>query len=403
VLDGLGVLVDNSLVRQEPTSKGDVRFRMLETIREFAAERLAESGDRDELPRRHAEQFRDLAEEAEPSLTGEGEAEWLERLVRDHENLRAALDWAESRPDAETALRIAAAMWRFWQLSARLAEGRARLERVLALPGADVHEAPRVRALGALGGILYWQGDYEAMRDRYEQAVDIAREVGQPRLLARALFDLSFAPMTTRNFELAEPLLTEAIARAPEDDRLLQAEARAFLGWLTGLKGDDPAAGIESTEDLIAIRRDRGGRADTAEPLYRLASLKLLAGDETAWGHVRESVTVQLEHIVADAAELPSPAMPATVALAIGGASLLASHNGDHERAARLLGASSRFTDEGAGDPPPSLVEHFGDPEAAARAALGDEVFARAHAEGYAMTTDQVIAYAMEVVARPDG
>jgi predicted ATPase/class 3 adenylate cyclase len=302
VIDGMGSLVDKSLIGQEQFREGKVRFRMLETIHEFAAERLAGSGELEDIRRNHAQHFRDLAEEAEPHLTGEEQARWMQRLEREHENLRAALDWAESAPDADMALRIAA-IWRFWQLSARLAEGRARLERILALPGAKSRDALRVRALGALGGILYWQNDFEGMGDAYEEAVEIAREVGEPRLLARALFDLSFVPsVTVRNFERQEQLLGKALAQAPEDDRVLRAE---IGGWL--------------------------------------AALKLLGGDpDAAWGHLGESVALIAE----------APPSPATLGGALAGSSFLASHDGDHERAARLLGALSRITEE-AGAPPP--------------------------------------------------
>ena len=208
VLDGLFSLVDQSLVRQEQTWDGDLRFQMLETIHEFATERLRASGEEDQVRRRHAQHLRDLAEEAEPHLMGEGQVEWLQRLEREHDNLRAALDWAEAVGDADTALRMSAAIWRFWQQRGHLAEARARLERIMALPGAEVRGALRVRALGALGGIVYWQNHYEAMRRPYEEAVEIAREVGEPRLLARAVFDLSFVPMVTaQDIERTEQLL----------------------------------------------------------------------------------------------------------------------------------------------------------------------------------------------------
>ena len=396
VIDGLAVLVDHSIVGQEETSEGEMRFRMLETIHEFAAERLASSGELEDIRRSHAQHFRDLAEDAEPHLTGEGQARWLERLEREHENLRAALDWAESTADADTALRTAAAIWRFWQLSGRLAEARARLERILVLPMRAEVRALRVRAVGALGGILYWQNDFEGMRDAYEEAVEIAREVGEPGLLARALFDLSFVPsVTSQDFERQEQLLRKALAAAPEDDRVLRAEIGGFLGVVALFRGGDPAAVLgsaESIETLIAIHRQRGDRVSTADNLFRLAGLKLFSGDSgAAWEHLRESVALRAQ----------APPSPATLWSVLAGSSFLASHDGDHKRAARLLGALSRIT-QAAGAPPPAFLTQFGDPEGVARAALGDEAFERAHAEGYAMTVDQARLYASEAAARPD-
>jgi predicted ATPase/class 3 adenylate cyclase len=393
VLDGLGSLVEKSMVRHEETQDGDVRFRMLETIHEYAAERLDACGELQQIARKHAHLMRDLAEEAEPQLAGERQGLWLQRLEREHDNVRAALDWAEAAPEADTALRIATAMWRFWQLGAHLSEAKARLERTLALPGADTRGPLRVRALGALGGILYWQNDYEAMRDSYEEAVEIARELGDPSLLARALFDLSFAPfVTAEDFEGQERLLGEALAAATEgNDRVLRVEILMYLGFLTAFKGGDPAVGIDSIENAIALYRKRGDRLLTAEHLFRLAGMKLMSGDaHAARGHLRESVAL--------VAELPTPVV-VSVAMGLSAATFVASHDGDHERVARLLGFLSHIEEEGAGGPPPIFLRQFGDPEGAARAALGDDAFEHAHAEGYAMTIDQARSFANEVAA----
>lgn len=391
VLDGLFSLVDQSLVRQEQTWDGDLRFQLLETIHEFATERLRASGEEEQVHRRHAQHLRDLAEEAEPHLMGEGQAEWLQRLEREHDNLRAALDWAEAVGDADTALRMSAAIWRFWQQHGHLAEARARLERIMALPGAEVRGALRVRALGALGGIVYWQNHYEAMRRPYEEAVEIAREVGEPRLLARALFDLSFVPMVTaQDFERTEQLLGEALAVAPEDDRVLQAQIWTSLGYLRAVEGSDPAAGIEPIERAVAIHRQVGDRMLTGEALMGLAGLRMLIGEwEAAREQFREAVTILLE-----------PHRPLMLAIAMFALSFLATRDGDHEQAARLLGAWTRIKDEGGGVPPTFLLAHFfGDPEGDARRALGEEGYERARAEGYSMTPDQARAYALDAAS----
>ena len=163
VLEGVGTLLDASLVRRADLPDGTVRFAMLETIREYAAGRFEIIDDeRDDVRRRHARFFRDLAEEAEPHLTREDQTTWIDVLDREHDNLRAALDLAGRTgrdDDVERGLRTAAALWRFWQTRAHLAEGRARLERLLALPAARRRDAARARALGALGSIDYWLTD----------------------------------------------------------------------------------------------------------------------------------------------------------------------------------------------------------------------------------------------------
>jgi predicted ATPase/class 3 adenylate cyclase len=391
VLEGLFSLVDNSLVRQEQTRDGDLRFQMLETIREFAAEQLHASDEEAQVRRRHAEHFRDLAEEAEPHLMGEGQAEWLQRLEREHDNLRAALDWAETIGEADIALRISAASWRFWQHRSHFAEARARLERILALPGAETRGPSRVRALGALGGIRYWQGDDEAIRRPYEEAAEIAREIGEPRLLARALLDLSFVPMiTVQDFARQERLLREALAEAPEDDRILQAEIWASLALLKAFGQDDPGAGIEPMQRAIAIGRELDDRMVIGENLMGLAGLKLLTG---------QSEAARSDHRAAAAILLESRS-DTTLTLAMLALSWLASQEGNHERAGKLLGAFSRIKDEGGGIPPTFLVTRFfGDLEADARRALGDEAYERARADGYSMTPGQARAYGLDAAS----
>jgi predicted ATPase/class 3 adenylate cyclase len=389
VVDGLGSLVDKSLVRQRETPDGEVRFRMLETIHEFAAEQLEESGEEEEIRRRHAEYLRDLAEEAEPHLMGEGQFRWLERLEREHDNVRAALDWAETVDEAETALRTAAAIWRFWQLRGHLTEGRARLERILALPGSATRSASRARALGALGGIAYWQGDYAVIESLYEEAVEIGREVGDPRLLSRALFDLSFVPFVKdQDLERQERLLREAQAEADPDDRALKAQILTGFGYAHMFRGGNPADAFQLIEEALAIHREFGDRVLIAENLTGLAGLLMQSGDiEAARAPLREAVAL-----------LADPGSPIMVGMGLVSLAILARTEGDDVTAARLLGAWNRIKDEGGGAPPLFALEQLiGDPEAQARAALGEEAFERAHAEGYAMTMAQARAYAVEL------
>ena len=113
---GVESLLNNSLLRTEPMAAGEPRFGMLETIREYALERLEERGDGQAVRRRHAGFYLPLAEEAEPALLGPQQLSWLERLDAERDNLRAALTWATEEDEADVGLRIGAALWRFWQL-----------------------------------------------------------------------------------------------------------------------------------------------------------------------------------------------------------------------------------------------------------------------------------------------
>src|SRR5215213_4336495 len=135
VFEGVSSLLDKSLLRQEEGPNGQPRFVMLETVHEFAREKLAESPEADEIKRVHAEYFLILAKEAFPELRGPDQLEWLERLEAEHDNMRAALSWASVRKEAEVALRLGGALSWFWSVRGYQSEGRRWLEEALAIEG----------------------------------------------------------------------------------------------------------------------------------------------------------------------------------------------------------------------------------------------------------------------------
>jgi predicted ATPase/class 3 adenylate cyclase len=387
VLDGLGTLVDHSMVRAgEPVDDGEPRFTMLETIREFAVERLASSGEEDDFRHRHSEHFRDLAEEAERHLTREDRVVWLARMEREHDNLRAALDWAERTGDFDTGLRTAAAIWRFWLQRGHLSEGRARLERLLSMLGADARGSVRARALGALGGITYWQNDYPPTRTAYEEAVEIAKEVGDPKLLAAALLDLSYIPYLEQDPDRAEAILREGLGHAEEaGDRVLIAEFLSSIGFLEVVRGN-PAGAIEPRRTAIEILRQEGAAWQLGQYLGGQAMITRMVGDlDTARRHLHEAL-----EMFAQASDTLSISMTFT------SLALVANDEGHHERAGRLVGAATRIRDELGGGVPPELAGRWGDPEEDARRALGEDDYRRARAEGYAMHSEEAVAYALE-------
>jgi predicted ATPase/transcriptional regulator with XRE-family HTH domain len=390
-LDVLASLMESSLVLRTEAATEEVRYRMLETIREYAAERLMASGEENVILRRHAEFFRDLAEEAEPHLTGEGQARWLAILEEERPNIRAALDWAERAGEAESALRIASAIWRFWQQSGPLADLRVRLERLISLPGAQHRNSVRARALSALGGIAYWQNDYGRLREVYEEEVDIAREVGDPRLLSRALFDLSFIPLIGRDLDGCEELLRQSLALAEGRDPFLAAQIWSGLGYLEIFRGK-PADAIAPIQRAVATYRELEERSFLCESLGGLAGAQLVTGNiEAARRHIEEATGI--------AAEL-NTAIGVAMVLRI--KILLAKHEGDFRRAARLLGASARLKEDlGTGFSPVFISRLFGDPEGETRALLGDEEFEAARTEGHAMTLDEITDEALNMDRPP--
>ena len=166
---------------------------MLETIREYARERLDASGETDDLARRHAGYFLELAQDAEPHVTGPEADRWLDTLRPETDNFRSVLRWAMDRgdlPSLDIGLRMAASLWRFWQQTGALREARQWLED----PSIG---SSRAKALIAAGGIAYWQTDLGRARDLYEEAVDLYQGLGDRRGVADALNNLAPIPRSS--------------------------------------------------------------------------------------------------------------------------------------------------------------------------------------------------------------
>jgi predicted ATPase/class 3 adenylate cyclase len=385
VLDGLETLVDSSLVRRSGDDEPELRFRMLETIREYATERLAGRPDdeRRELERRHAAIVRTLAVDAEPHLTKDDQLPWLDRLEREHDNLRALFERAERSAElVPVALDAAASIWRFWQQRGFLAEGRRRLERLLSLPSASPRDTVRARALGALGSVEYWLSDYASMAARYDEAAAIADELGDRRLIARALFDQSFVWLVSGELDRSVERLEQALSMAAEDDLVLRAKivisiayARLFLG--------DHVGGLDLIDEAIGMHGAAGERLALAEALIARAGLKSKLGE---W----DAATEDLEAATTVAAEAPGPMLLAQVVIPH---ALLAVHDQRFRRAAVVGGAWESIEVDHGVHFPEVAGSFLGDPVADARAAMDAEAFEEAYAEGRAMTIDEIVAF----------
>ena len=191
VLDGLDQLADQSLVRRVPDFD-EPRFLMLQTIREFAEERLDANGEAATIRDRHLQAYLALAREAQPHLFGSERKAWLDRLEIEQDNFRAALDWTAASRDSENAMRLAACLWRFWQMRGHIDEGRARLTAVLASAGSEQPSKERTEALEAAGSLAYWQADMETAQRLYDECLDLTRKIGDEPALANALYNAAF-------------------------------------------------------------------------------------------------------------------------------------------------------------------------------------------------------------------
>ena len=196
VLDGAASLAEQSLLRVIEDAHADARFLMLETIREFAIERLEASAESATLRDRHAMAYLELARDMAPRLYTRERRVWLDRFEDDHDNLRAAIAWRMATGDVEAVADLLLAMWRFWQSRGHLAEGRMRADQVLAMPGyVTAPVATRIAVLEVAGGLSYWAGDIAAAHKHYFEQVRLARELGEPGVLANALYNAGFAPL----------------------------------------------------------------------------------------------------------------------------------------------------------------------------------------------------------------
>lgn len=300
-LDAVASLVDKSLMRQEELPDGTVRFGMLETIREYADERLAERDDAERTRRRHAIHFLELAEGLAPQLLEDSRAP--DRMEREHDNLRAAITWCQDRGEVELALRFLPACWRFWQIRFLLPEAAERATRTVGLRGVDDHPALLAAAEEAVGGIFYWQGDFERARTHYERALEIQREIGDAAAVANALYNaasayvLDFQHVGRRVHSRGIAYLEEAldlyrgIGDRHGEGRVLWASLDVHI-----LNGDYQSA-REVGRNVLTIFREVGDRFMEAWTDYMLGTNENIAGDaRRAAAHLRRSLDYFEEH-----------------------------------------------------------------------------------------------------------
>jgi predicted ATPase/class 3 adenylate cyclase len=386
VLDRTAELLDNSLVRQLDAT-GEPRFRMLVTIREFAMEKLAASGEEPAIRDRHLNAFLALAERAAPELQGNDQRRWLDLVELEHDNMRAALEHAITTRKVDLASRLVFAVWRFWQVRGYLREGLSWCDRVLALPDPD--RFSRMRSLEAAGGLAYWMAEMGITERYYREAYDIAGALGAEAERAKSAYNLSFVDMFSgeREHPVAAALLEEALAIYRKlGDRAGLGRTAWALASLYGEGGnkthEDLLKAKAFSDEALAEHRALGNRFDIAWDLYStgLAALRLgnLADAERDW---REAI-----HMFVDAADSSG------IVLQLSNFAELAKTRGDIKRHDTLVGAWTALSQRtGVG-----LARLWGTTE-------GRTVSADIPAErrpelerGLAMTTDEAVAYALE-------
>ncbi len=264
LLDAMASMVDKSLAQQVEQAKGESRFAMLETIREYALEKLEASREDALTKRAHAAYCLVLAEEEATEQSGAEGAEWLQRFASEHDNFRAALEWLTETGDAEWGLRLGTALFRYWEIREYLAEGRDRLGRLLKLAGAAAPTKLRMRALFAAGVLAGEQGDYASAEALINESQDIARVLGDKTGIAVSLNALAVTARDRGDVATAHVLFEASLALWRElGDQKAVARALSNLANVLKLQGDyDRARSLY--EECLAIFRGLGDRTGVA-------------------------------------------------------------------------------------------------------------------------------------------
>jgi tetratricopeptide (TPR) repeat protein len=421
--DGIFSLLDKSLLRQEEGPNGEPRFVMLETVHEFAREKLGESAEAEQIKRVHAQYFLTLAEEAYPELKGANQLEWLERLEAEHDNMRAALSWALQRKEVELALRLGGALWWFWSMRGYYSEGRRWLEAALAMDGRVSLEV-RAMALAGVGELAEIQGDLDRAQEAcqedlelleheasdaklnllvclgwvaldkeehsqaqqlFEESLALSRECSDTWWLASSLLGLATLSHNRSDSERATELYKESMDLFREQgDKQSLAYCLTNLAMLVYSQGDLGRA-AKLTEEGVALLRELGARGDVALDLCNLGWIALLQDDLGRAAELYgESLTLawdtRLNLIIQGALE---------------GLACLAGARGETERAARLWGAAQALHETTGLPRDTDFLDEADARISAVRSGMGEEAWEEARRKGRAMTLDEAVSYAL--------
>jgi predicted ATPase/class 3 adenylate cyclase len=385
-LDALQSLADKSLLREEAG-----RFLMLDTIAEFARQRLFERGEAEAISRRHAEFFLALAERAEPELASGDSAEWLERLSSETANLRAALSFSLSTGNADVYVRLAVSLRDFLLVGGHLAEGRKWLEEALNLCPDDAPEL-RLKALAGTIFLVRRQGDHVRAKALAEERLALARELDNGHAIASCFHMMGLLAADQGDHENARASYEEAV-------RLGRRLGHRSAGvWLTDLgsvarwEGDLERAAL-LLEESLAMHREAGRKESIAYALDELGVVALYQGRlQQARELLAESLRLWQE----------AGAMDLIVMCALDDHAAAIAADGQGERAARLLGAAQALQEQMGiravfqekSESPRNLAA------ATARADLGEAAFAEAFARGRTLDSEEAVALALQGAGR---
>jgi predicted ATPase/class 3 adenylate cyclase len=291
VLETLSRLVDKSLVLAEERD-GDVRYRLLEVVREYAAELLSASKADTSFRNKHLDWFTSFAETTEKLLYGPQQLEWYRKLDDEHDNFRAALEWTETARLSDAGLRLAGALGNFWFVRGYWSEGRRRLERALA-ECADASPETRATGLYWAGGLALGLGDYEVARERFEEALQLRREIGDQSGIGTVLNALGNMTAVQGDLASAKSFFEEGLLILREiGDKSGLLTTLSHLAYLAQTEGDlQPARSL--VQEALSLARELGGERGIAGALFFLGTIALGEGEYAdAQGHFEEALEI---------------------------------------------------------------------------------------------------------------
>jgi non-specific serine/threonine protein kinase len=378
-------LIDKSLVFLEHARAGEARYRLLGTIRQYAADRLVEAGEAAATRDRHFDWYLGLAQQASPELRGPRQAEWLDRLEQEHDNLRVALEWSMAREDdGEPALQLAGALGRFWYVRSYFGEGSHWLEVTRAKAGGAAPSV-RARALRWSATLALQQGSRDQAGKLLAQALELYRELDDKRGLARALTSMGNVHLYGSEHHLARACYEEGLAAAREvGDTPYIATSLGNLGELARLRGDLEAARALYQESLEAHgENETQGRAVS---MFNLGQLALVANDSrTARGLYQGSLAISVKL-----------GARSTIAYALEGLAGVAMLEGQPERAGRLLGRAEALRKAINAQMDASDLPLHERTVSAVRAVLGEEEFTAARTAGAGLSLERAVQLGLE-------
>jgi non-specific serine/threonine protein kinase len=427
IFEGVSSLLDKSLLGQEEGPNGEPRFEMLETIHEFAREKLQESAEAEQIKRVHARYFLTLAEEAFPELRGPDQLEWLERLEAEHDNMRAALSWASERKEAEVLLRLGGALGWFWSVRGYHSEGRRWLEEALAMDGrgspgsramalagagelamrqGDLDRAKeageeglellahgareaseaKLWLLACLGLVALDRGEYGQAKELYNEGLALSREINYTWWLANSLLGLAFVTHDRGDSERATELYIQSMDLFRErGDKHSLAICLGSLAMMVRSQGDLGRA-AQLTEEAVAQFRELGARGGVSVGLYNLGWIALLQDHfDKAVDLYKESLSLSW-----DAGLNP------LVQSVLESFACVAGAKGEAQRAARLWGAAQALHETRGIPRDTDFLAEADTRISAVRLDMGEEEWEEAWRKGQVMTLDEAVSYALE-------